>query len=259
MRLYAANLAYTTIDAPITAEQTTFTVTDPTNFPDEGMFIVTLGSEVILVQEIDKLAFEFKNVIRGYEGTVASPHDAESLIANKITAGYLNAMFQAIEDKLSAPGGVVTIALDLEDNLNVQGAFSVIGATALGDDVNLQGNKLIDPEIHRYTETYVTPTSGADTVTIDPANGHVFRHSITGGNISLAFTAPGVTDKAVSFTLLIKQDSTARTITWPASVTFAENEAPDAPDPNRVGIFTFMTVNNGARWYGMEAANHLVE
>ena len=192
-RLYAANLAYTTLDAPINASQISFTVTDPTNFPDEGMFIVRVGSEIMLVQEIDKMDFEFKEVIRGYEGTTPSAHDAESVIANRLTAGYLNAMHQSIEDKLDAPAGVVDGSLLIKEDFvvthttgegegeEVAFVFEIIGDEVFfGKAVDLQYNTLKRPVIEHYGETHVDLGNIAGELTLDLSLGNIFFGKVTG-------------------------------------------------------------------------------
>ena len=200
-RLYAANLAYTTIDAPINASQTSFTVTDPTNFPDEGMFIARIGSEIMLVQEIDKPAFEFKDVIRGYEGTTPSAHDAESVIANRLTAGYLNAMHQSIEDKLDAPEGVVDGSLLIKEDFvvthttgegeeeEVAFVFEIIGDEVFfGKAVDLQYNTLKRPVIEDYGETHVDLGDVSGELVLDLSQGNVFFGKVTGNITGVEIT-----------------------------------------------------------------------
>jgi hypothetical protein len=99
-------------------------------------------------------------------------------------------------------------------------------------------------------ETTVTSTSNA--ATINCRDGNVFTHELT-ENVTYTFSNPPASGRAFGFTLKIVQDSTARTITWPASVDWAGGEAPDAPASNEVNIYAFITHNGGTTWYGFLA------
>lgn len=204
-RLYAANLAYTTLDAPITSTTaTTFNVVDPTNFPTEGQFIVTIGSEIMLIDSIDD--FTFNVAERGYEGTTAAAHEAGAVVANKLTAGYLNAMFQAIEDKLDAPAGVVSIALDLEDSLNVQ------GTTDFGNDVTVNNHLLSQPTIKDYEEKQVDLGDISGALTLDLSLGNIFFGTVIGDITGVGITNASATNTN-SLTLHLLS-SGEHTIAW---------------------------------------------
>jgi hypothetical protein len=99
-------------------------------------------------------------------------------------------------------------------------------------------------------ETAITSTSNA--ATINCRDGNVFTHELT-ENVTYTFSNPPASGRAFGFTLKIVQDSTARTITWPASVDWAGGEAPDAPASNEVNIYAFITHDGGTTWYGFLA------
>lgn len=101
------------------------------------------------------------------------------------------------------------------------------------------------------TEDAVTLT-GTST-TIDLATATNFVHDLT-GNTTYTFSNPASTGNATAFTLKIIQDSTARTITWPASVDWAGGTAPTLTATNNgVDVFVFYTIDGGTTYYGFTA------
>ena len=101
------------------------------------------------------------------------------------------------------------------------------------------------------TENAVTLTGTSTTIDLTVATN--FVHDLTGAT-TYTFSNPAVTGNASSFTLKIIQDSTARTITWPASVDWAGGTAPTISTANNaVDIFTFYTIDGGTAYYGFTA------
>ena len=100
-------------------------------------------------------------------------------------------------------------------------------------------------------ETTVTSTSNA--ATINCRDGNVFTHVLT-ENVTYTFSNPPASGRAFGFTLKVVQDSTARTITWPASVDWAGGEAPTiSAGSGEVDVFVFYTHDGGTTWYGFTA------
>ena len=101
------------------------------------------------------------------------------------------------------------------------------------------------------TEDAVTLTG--TTTTIDLATATNFVHDLTGAT-TYTFSNPASTGNATAFTLKIIQDSTARTITWPASVDWAGGTAPTLTSTNNgVDVFVFYTIDGGTTYYGFTA------
>jgi len=122
----------------------------------------------------------------------------------------------------------------------------------LGGYINFQDELAIRPEIKDYSETK-TALSAAASVAIDISNGNVF--TITPDqNTTFTFTNPSPTGKSCSFTLVWTQDSSNRTISWPASVDWAGGSAPDVTSGSaNIDIYTFFTLDAGTIWYGFQA------
>jgi len=101
------------------------------------------------------------------------------------------------------------------------------------------------------TEDAVTLTG--TTTTIDLATATNFVHDLTGAT-TYTFSNPATTGNATAFTLKIIQDSTARAITWPASVDWAGGTAPTlTATDNGVDVFVFYTIDGGTTYYGFTA------
>ena len=125
-----------------------------------------------------------------------------------------------------------------------------------GTDVSFGDNVILRPEIKDYSETK-TALSAAATVDIDLENGNVF--TITADqNTTFTFSNPSPTGKSCSFTLVWTQDSSDRTIAWPASVDWAGGSAPDVTSGSaKVDIYVFTTFDAGTTWYGFQSGADL--
>jgi hypothetical protein len=91
--------------------------------------------------------------------------------------------------------------------------------------------------------------SGTST-TINLATATNFVHNLI-GNTTYTFINPAATGNASAFTLKIRQDSSARTITWPASVDWAGGTAPTLTSQTfGTDVFVFYTIDGGTTYYG---------
>jgi len=108
------------------------------------------------------------------------------------------------------------------------------------------------PEMKDYSETKTT-LSAAATVDIDLTTGNVFTLTAD-QNTTFTFSNPSPTGKSCSFTLVWTQDSSDRTIAWPASVDWAGGSAPDVTSgAAKIDVYTFFTLDAGTIWYGFQA------
>jgi hypothetical protein len=113
------------------------------------------------------------------------------------------------------------------------------------------------PQIKDYSEVLSTNAAATGAVTLDIVNGNVFNITLT-GDTTFTFSNPAPDGQACSFTLILNQGGTARTVTWPASVKWPNDSVPDISTINKTSILTFVTINGGTRWYGFLGGNKFV-
>lgn len=106
-------------------------------------------------------------------------------------------------------------------------------------------------------EGFASVTSTSNATTIDCRDGNVFAHTLT-ENTTFTFSSPPTTGTAYGFVLKVVQDSTPRTITWPASVDWSSALSPDlSSGSGDVDVFVFFTHDGGTNWYGFIAGQGL--
>ena len=99
-------------------------------------------------------------------------------------------------------------------------------------------------------EEVTTVTSSSNAATINLRDGNLFEHDLT-ENVTYTFSNPAAAGRASCFILKVIQDSSARTITWPASVDWAAATAPTLTATNNgVDVFAFVTIDGGTTYYG---------
>ena len=101
--------------------------------------------------------------------------------------------------------------------------------------------------LENYREKLVT-LSGTSTA-INLSLGNVFTHSLTGDTTYSITNA--VSGQAHSFTLIINQTATARTLTFPASIKWQGGEIPDLSTASKTYVLTFVSVDGGTTWLGI--------
>jgi len=106
-------------------------------------------------------------------------------------------------------------------------------------------------------EKVVAITSSAGAATLTMTAGNMFTHTLS-ENVTYTFSSPPASGTAYGFTLKVTQDSTARTITWPASVDWAGATAPNlSTGSGDVDVFVFFTHDGGTIWYGFTAGQDM--
>ena len=106
-------------------------------------------------------------------------------------------------------------------------------------------------------EGFATVTSSGGTATINCRTATVFAITLS-ENTTFAFSNPPSSGTAYGFTLKMVQDSTARTVTWPAAVKWADGVAPEiSTGSGNVDVFVFLTHDGGTNWYGFVAGQDM--
>jgi hypothetical protein len=110
--------------------------------------------------------------------------------------------------------------------------------------IDMADNVLQKPEIKDYSESVVV----ANGTTLDLEQGNVFTKSVSSNIGQLYFSNPPASGKSGAFTFICTM-SGSPAITWPNTVKWAGGEDPTL-STSGVDIFTFLTTDGGAVWYG---------
>ena len=117
---------------------------------------------------------------------------------------------------------------------------------------------LNQPEIVGGFEEYAAVTSTSGSATLDLETANVFQLSLSENVTSFTWSNPAASGNAYSFALRVIQDSTDRSITWPAGVDWPAATAPTLSSGNgAVDVFVFLTTDAGTTWYGFTAGQEL--
>ncbi len=152
--------------------------------------------------------------------------------------------FNRIEGNIDELDGKIDSEVD---NLDTK-KLNLSGGTMTGN-LDMNRKQLQKSEIKDYSETVITATGVTGTKTLDLSQGNVFDMTLS-GTTTFVFSNPSASGKACSFTLIIRQPSTLRTVTFPSSVKWDNDVVPDFAT-SKTAILTFVTVNGGTRWYGV--------
>jgi len=160
-----------------------------------------------------------------------------------------------------------TIRFNCEDNshgVTVQGPAhsasatytvklpNTLGLTQASGLVTSDANGVVSFDNGTIDES-TTITSSSNAATLNLRDGNSFLHDLT-ENVTYTFSNPAASGKVSMFVLKIIQDSSARTITWPASVDWAAATAPTLTATNNgVDVFVFFTIDGGTIYYGFTA------
>jgi len=129
---------------------------------------------------------------------------------------------------------------------------TTLGTTEASKAVTADANGVVTFDNGKIEEsTVVSSSSGAATLNL--RDGDNFTHTLS-ENVTYTFSNPAASGKVSAFTLKVVQDSTARTITWPASVDWAAATAPTlTATSGGVDVFVFVTYDGGTNYYGFTA------
>lgn len=114
------------------------------------------------------------------------------------------------------------------------------------------------PTLTGFREAYSAVTSSSNTATLDFSVATVFQLTLSEDVSTFTWSNAPSSGTAFGFTLKVIQDSTARTITWPASVDWPGATVPTlSVGSGDVDVFTFFTIDGGTTYYGFTAGQDL--
>lgn len=222
----------------------------------DGMFKVLVLSGAteactitISPNDADKLYFIDNN--SGYDCTFSQGSGANVTISNGATgiiyadgAGASAAVNAIIDSTTLSALGITASADDLNRT-----DVTTVGLTEASKVVTADANGVVSFD-NGTIEEVTSVTSSSNAATINLRDGNVFEHDLT-ENVTYTFSNPAASGRASCFVLKVIQDSTARTITWPASVDWASASAPTITSTNNgVDVFGFLTIDGGTTYYG---------
>ena len=146
---------------------------------------------------------------------------------------------------------ISTFGASLVDDTNAATALATLGATFT---ISVEG---VTSFVDAVNESFNLVTSTTNTTSLDCRSGNVFSHTLT-ENTTFIFNNPASSGSAYGMTIKLIQDSTPRTVTWPASVDWAGAETPTISSASGgVDVFVFLTHDGGVTWYGFTAGKDL--
>ena len=101
--------------------------------------------------------------------------------------------------------------------------------------------------LENYVEKLTTLTGTSNAINL--SLGNVFTHTLSGN--SMYSIINGVSGQAHSFTLIITQTATVRTVTFSGNIKWQGGEIPDLTTANKTYVLTFMSIDGGETWLGM--------
>jgi hypothetical protein len=133
--------------------------------------------------------------------------------------------------------------------VNLLGSALPLAGGTMSGSIACADNTIVRPEIKDYSET-TNPIggTGGGTQDIDIELGNVVEATVDTSANTFTFSNPPDTAKACSFTLILVNGG-SQTVNWPAEVAWAGGSAPTLT-ASGTDILTFLTVDNGAVWYG---------
>lgn len=139
-------------------------------------------------------------------------------------------------------------------------ALKIGNNTVIDDDTTVTANALQilgEATAVSYNETFVPLSSSGGSATANCELGNFFSIALS-EDVTFTFTNPPDANVGYGFALKTVQDSTARTITWPATVRWDSAVPPTISASNAaVDFFAFITHDSGDNWYGFTAGQSL--
>jgi hypothetical protein len=126
-----------------------------------------------------------------------------------------------------------------------------LGANSFTGTQNLQDNELVRAKLRDYSESVSSPTISSGTLTLNLETSNIFTVSLNTAITTITITNVPASGSGASFTLIFTADGTARAVTWPSSIKWANGTAPTITSTSgKVDSFAFFTSDGGTNWQG---------
>jgi hypothetical protein len=196
------------------------------------------------------------NILDGVTATTAELNILDGVTASTAELNILTGV-TASTAELNLLDGVTWTPTDFNSLTATVAELNYLDITTLGTSA---ASKVVTADANGVVtfsdgvnEGFTSVTSSSGTATIDCQTGTVFAITLS-ENTTFAFSNPPSSGTAYGFTLKLVQDSTARTVTWPAAVDWPDAVAPTiSAGSGDVDVFVFFTHDAGTTWYGFTA------
>lgn len=130
------------------------------------------------------------------------------------------------------------------------GSLGLVPQPQSGDDIKfLRGDMTYSTVANVITSTPVTVTSSSNSLDLDISSARVFKHAFS-EDTTISFSGTPEADH-VEIILETTQDSTDRTLTFPAAVIWAGGSAATVSlGAGKIDVFKMTTLDGGTTWYG---------
>lgn len=204
--------------------------------------VTATTSELNILDGVTSTTAEL-NILDGVTSTTAELNILDGVTATATELNLLDGV-TATTTELNLLDGVTATTTEL-NYVDV----TTLGTSQASKAVTADANGVVTFDNGTIEES-TTITSSSNAATINLRDGNVFEHDLT-ENVTYTFSNPASSGRASAFILKVIQDSTARTITWPASVDWAAATAPTLTATNNgVDVFGFLTIDGGTTYYG---------
>ena len=229
-------------------------VSDGTNYQIQGMYSIepatnaqTGTSYTVLTEDLNKF------VTHSNASAIATTLPQANTTTFKSGWRYLTRNMGAgdvtITPTTSTINGAATLVLKTGDSALIvsDGTNYAALVTSNRASLNLDTTDVVQLGAVQTVVTTVTSTSNA--TTIDLSVSDVFKHTFT-ENTTFTFSNPPASGINGGFKLLLINDGTGRTPTWPASVDWPNGNAPVLTTASETNILVFETFDGGTIWFG---------
>lgn len=213
--------------------------------PDNGLFLAGVNSIGISIGGLQNVAFSATNIL--FSQSVRIPDGAVGTPSLSFGTDPDTGIYHIGADSMGISiGGVL--------GLTLTEAGSAVTITS-GGTITLADNILDRPLIRDYAVAVTTDATFTGAETLDYATGNVKELTLTGNVTSITINNWPASGREGRLTLYIHQDSTARTITWPAAVTWGAAGAPDLSTVSTTYVVVLTTLDGGTTIYGFLAGS----
>lgn len=110
---------------------------------------------------------------------------------------------------------------------------------------------IVQAELTDYSITSTSPSSSSGSITLDYSASNAFQTTLTENITTVTLSNPPASGTYGEIIWKVVQDSTPRTITFPASVKWTGGTAPTiSTGSGDVDIIVLKTWDGGTNWYG---------